>query len=77
MSDTIKEKIQKDKIISQLEQIIKNNKGTISTNEAIVNTGHSKDEIMTAIDRLLELYESKAILNETTGGLQFLFKYPL
>jgi len=77
MSEKIKEKLQNEKVLTELEKLIKQNKGAIAPEEAVVNTGYSKDEVMTAFDRLLELYESKVILNQNTGALQFQFKYPL
>ena len=73
----MKDKVKINEIISQIKQIIISNKGIISQNEAITKTGYSKDEVVTAFNRMLELFESKVLLNQETGGLQFIFKYPL
>lgn len=70
-------KLKNDKIISKLNEIIKKNKGKITPNEAIVESGFSKDEVMAGLDRLIELFEARVNLNQETGALQFIFKYPL
>jgi len=71
------EKLKNDKIISKLNEIIKKNKGIITPNEAVVQSGFSKDEVMAGLDRLIELFEARVNLNQETGDLQFVFKYPL
>jgi hypothetical protein len=71
------EKLKNDKIISKLYEIIKKNKGKITPNEAVVESGFSKDEIMSGLDRLIELFEARVNLNQETGALQFIFKHPL
>jgi hypothetical protein len=70
-------KLKNDKIISKLNEIIKKNKGKITPNEAVVQSGFSKDEVMEGLDRLIELFEARVNLNHETGALQFVFKYPL
>jgi hypothetical protein len=67
----------KTEIISKLKNIIKTNRGIINPNEAVSKTGYSRDEIIVALNRLIELFEAKVVLDDTTGGLQFIFKYPL
>ena len=73
----MQEQFKKDKIILELTEIIKKNKGKISPKEAAVKTGYSLDEIKLALDRLIELYEVRVNLNQETGELRFVFKYPL
>ena len=71
------EKLKNDSIISKLNEIIKKNKGKITPNEAVVQSGFSQDEVMAGLDRLIELFEARVNLNQETGALQFIFKYPL
>jgi len=69
--------IVKEEIISKLKNIIKSNKGVINPNEAVSRTGYGKEEILTALNRLIELFEAKVVLDEVAGGIKFIFKYPL
>ncbi len=72
----MQEQIKTDKIISELLEIIRKNKGEVSPKELAVQTGNSLDKINSGLNRLLELYEARVKLNQETGDLQFLFKYP-
>ena len=69
--------ILKEEIISKLKDIIKTNKGIINPNEAITKTGYSKDDIISGLNRLIELFEARVILDDVAGGLKYIFKYPL
>ncbi|MDR0926200.1 MAG: hypothetical protein LBO69_00350 [Ignavibacteria bacterium] len=73
----MKENIKNNEILNKLIELIKKNKGIITPNEAIASSGYSKDEVITSLNRLLELYEVKVNLNANTGALQYVFKYPL
>ena len=69
--------IVKEEIISKLKDIIKSNKGIINPNEAISKTGYSKDDIISGLNRLIELFEARVVLDDVAGGLRYVFKYPL
>ena len=69
--------IVKEEIISKLKNIIKSNKGVINPNEAISKTGYSKDDVISGLNRLIELFEAKVVLDDVAGGLRYVFKYPL
>ncbi len=73
----MKDKIVKEEIISKIKNIITTNKGVINPNEAISVTGYAKDDVITALNRLIELYDAKVVLDDVAGGLKFIFKYPL
>ncbi|MCL2039516.1 MAG: hypothetical protein FWG85_03700 [Bacteroidetes bacterium] len=73
----MKKKIYKEEIISKIKNIITTNKGVINPNEAISITGYSKDDVITALNRLIELYDAKVVLDDIAGGLKYMFKYPL
>jgi hypothetical protein len=69
--------IVKEEIISKLKKIIKTNRGVINPNEAISKTGYSKDDIISGLNRLIELFEARVVLDDVAGGLRYIFKYPL
>jgi hypothetical protein len=73
---TEKGKTLESESIAMFNAMIKKNKGKISPNEAVAQTGFAKDEVMNGLDRLIELYEARVNLNQETGALQFIFKYP-
>jgi hypothetical protein len=73
----MKKKISKEEIISKIKNIIITNRGVINPNEAISITGYAKDEVITTLNRLIELYDAKVVLDDIAGGLKYIFKYPL
>ena len=77
MSENIKDNIKNNKISELLIDIIESNRGKITPSEAAAKTGYSLDEIAVALDRLLELYEVRVTLDQETGKLVYIFKYPL
>lgn len=60
----------------KVEEAVKRAKGVVSPADLSAETGYSFDEVNEALNRLLELYESKASMNYDTGELVFRFKYP-
>lgn len=77
MKNDLKKEFNIDKLVSKLTSIIKKNKGIVTPVELATKTGNSLDEINLALDRLIELYETRINLNQETGALQYIFQYPL
>lgn len=73
----MKQSASDEKIVSQLESIVKKAKGKLAPQDAAAETGYSINEVNDAFNRLLELYEARVNMNPETGKLQFIFKYPL
>ncbi len=63
--------------LSIIEKSVKQAKGKVSPADLSAETGYSLGEVSDALNRLLELYESKVSLDSTSGELSFQFKYPL
>lgn len=66
-----------EQIVSSIEKIIHKTRGKFSPEDAIAETGFSLDSINSALQRLLELYRAKVVMNSQTGSLMFDFHYPL
>ena len=73
MKNDLRKEFNIDKLVSKLTSIIKKNKGTVNPVELATKTGNSLDEINLALDRLIELYETRINLNQETGALQYIF----
>lgn len=66
-----------EQIVRSVEQIIKKTHGKFSPEDAVASTGFSLDSINSALQRLLELYRARVVMNPQTGSLMFQFHYPL
>lgn len=66
-----------EKVVNELESILKKSRGIISPGDAAASTGFRIDQVKDALARLIELYEARVTMNNETGQVQFIFKYPL
>ena len=66
-----------EQIVNVVEKIILKTRGKFSPEDAVAETGFSIDSINSALQRLLELYRAKVVMNSRTGSLMFDFHYPL
>ncbi len=73
----MKSKQSDEKVVNELESILKNSKGIISPGDASATTGYPLGQVQDALARLIELYEARVTMNNETGQVQFIFKYPL
>jgi len=65
-----------EKVVNQLEKILKKSRGKISPGDAAAATGYPIYQIQDALARLIELYEARVSMNPENGQVQFIFKYP-
>ena len=66
-----------EQALQSVEKIIRQTRGKFSPEDAVAETGYSLDAINSALQRLLELYRAKVVMNPQTGSLMFEFHYPL
>lgn len=66
-----------EKVVNELEGILKKSRGIISPGDASASTGYPIEQVKDALARLIELYEARVTMNNDTGQVQFIFKYPL
>jgi hypothetical protein len=66
-----------ERVVNELESILKKSKGVISPSDAATATGYPISQVRDALARLIEVYEARVNMNSQTGQVQFLFKYPL
>jgi len=66
-----------EKVLQSVEKLLHQARGKISPADAAAATGLSLQDVKDSLARLIELYECRVTLNESTGGLLFAFDYPL
>ena len=66
-----------EQIVNSVEKIIQKTRGKFAPEDAVAETGYSLDSINSALQRLLELYRAKVVMNSQTGSLMFEFHFPL
>jgi hypothetical protein len=66
-----------ERVVNELESILKKSKGVISPSDASTATGYPISQVKDALARLIEIYEARVNMNKETGQVQFLFKYPM
>ena len=66
-----------EKVLRTVEDLLRRSKGRLSPPDAAAATGLSLVDIKDALARLIEIYECRVTVNESTGALQFVFAYPL
>lgn len=72
----MKTKLADEKVVNDLERLIKKSKGKISPADASATTGYPLEQVKDALSRLIELYEARVTMDNETGQIQFIFKYP-
>jgi len=72
----MKTKLANEKVVNDLERLIKKSKGKISPADASATTGYPLEQVKDALSRLIELYEARVTMDNETGQIQFIFKYP-
>lgn len=73
----MKSKQSDEKVVNELESILKKSRGIISPGDAAATTGYPIGQVKDALARLIELYEARVTMNNDTGQVEFIFKYPL
>lgn len=66
----------KEEIVLKVEQEIKKTRGKVSPSDVAASTGFSLNEVKDAMSRLIELYECRVTMNQDSGNIMFVFKYP-
>lgn len=66
----------KEEIVLKVEQEIKKTRGRVSPSDVAASTGFSLNEVKDAMSRLIELYECRVTMNQESGSIMFIFKYP-
>ncbi|HRP02165.1 MAG TPA: hypothetical protein PLE30_05890 [Candidatus Kapabacteria bacterium] len=66
-----------EKVVNELESILKKSKGKISPGDASTLTGYPIQQVKDALARLIEVYEARVTMDSETGQVQFIFNYPL
>jgi hypothetical protein len=71
------EKTSEEKCLYDIEKLLHKSKGRISPQDATAETGYSIEEVKDALNRLIEIYECRVTVNEQTGNLLYIYRYPL
>ncbi len=66
----------KEEIVLKVEQEIKKTRGKVSPTDIAASTGYSLGEVKDAMSRLIELYECRVTMNQESGSIMFVFRYP-
>ncbi len=66
-----------ERALLTIEKTLQEARGRISPPEAAAATGLSIDEVKSAFERLIELYEARVTVNPENASLLFVFPYPL
>ncbi len=66
-----------EKIVNEVENLIKKAKGYVSPADISGATGYALYEVNDALARLIELYKARVRMNPENGQVQFVFDYPL
>lgn len=71
------QQISPERALSLVEDLAKSSKGRLSPADVSAATGMAVHEAQDALERLMELYEARITLRDTTGDLLFVFSLPL